>query len=117
MAKRKEIAASIRQDAEAHANPDKPVTQMLRLMESLEYEKDEATAQKVEQMAGQYVANLKQLPADQLKTKKDEAKRVASAFAFLARFNDISADFGPKVELDNLIKEQAWDKKEQKEQK
>ena len=111
MAKRKEIAASIRQDAEAHATPEKPVAHLLRLMESLEYEKDEPTAKKVEQMAGQYLESLKQLPPDQLKTKKDEAKRVGSAFGFLARFKALPADFGPKVEIEKLIKEQGWDKK------
>src|SRR5438132_10405511 len=53
LAKRKEIAASIRQDAEMHADPAKPISQMLRLMESLEYEMDNPTVQKVEQMAEQ----------------------------------------------------------------
>jgi len=35
---------------------------MLRLMESLEYEKDDATNQKVEAMAAQYVQSLKEMP-------------------------------------------------------
>src|SRR6266700_1694691 len=58
MAKRKELAASIRQDAEKLKDPANPVPELLRLMESLEYEKDEPTVQRVEQMAGQYVQHL-----------------------------------------------------------
>src|SRR5438105_687343 len=96
MAKRKEIAAAIRQDAETHANGANALPQLLRLMESLEYEKDEPTVQKVEQMSGQYLQALKQLAQgspDQIKAKKDEAKRLGSAFGFLARFKILPADF------------------------
>ena len=42
MAKRKEIAAEIRQDAPPRG-PGQPLPQMLRLMESLDYDSDEAT--------------------------------------------------------------------------
>ncbi|MBI5386117.1 MAG: DUF1080 domain-containing protein [Verrucomicrobia bacterium] len=111
MAKRAEIAASIRQDAAKLANPDKPLPEMLRLMESLPYEKDDAALQKVEQMAGQYVENLKKLPADKLAAKKDEAKNVAAAFKYLVRFNALPATFAPKTALDQVIKDQGWDKK------
>jgi len=111
MAKRKEIAATIRQDADHLKNAANPLPEMLRLMESLAYEKDEPTFQKVEQMASQYVAGLKQLPADKLAPKKDEAKNVSGAFNFLAKFKIIPPDFGPKMALEQLIKEQGWDKK------
>jgi hypothetical protein len=111
MAKRKEIAAAIRQDAELKKNPTNPLPEMLRLMESLEYEKDEPTLEKVEQMAGQYVASLKQLDAAKLATKRDEARNVSGAFKFLAKFNAVPAAFGPKEALDQLIKDQGWDKK------
>jgi hypothetical protein len=110
-AKRKEIAANLRQDADRLQNPDNSLPQMLRLMESLEYEKDDAAMQKVEQLSAKYVAGLKDLPADKLAGKKDEAKSVRDAFKFLARFNALPATFGPKVELENLIKDQGWDKK------
>jgi hypothetical protein len=111
MAKRKDIAAALRQDAGNLKNAGNPLPEMLRLMESLEYEKDAATFRKVEQMAGQYVESLKQLPADKLAPKKDEAKNLGSAFNFMARFKVIPADFGPKVGLEQLIKDQGWDKK------
>ena len=111
MAKRKEIAAAIRRDADESKDRANPVSQMLRRMESLEYEKDEPTIQQVEQMAAQYVASLKQVAADKLASKKDEAKHVSSAFQFLVRFKMLPEDFGPKVELDKFIKDQQWDKK------
>ena len=111
MAKRKEIAATIRQDADKLASAADPLPEMLRRMESLEYEKDEATVRKVEQMAGAYVERVKKLPADQLASKKDEVKRVNGALQFLARFNALPGAFAPKVEIEKLIKDQGWDKK------
>jgi prepilin-type processing-associated H-X9-DG protein len=111
MAKRKQIAAELRQDAAHLQNVANPLPEMLRLMESLEYDKDAATMQKVEQMAGTYVASLRQLPADKLASKKDEAKQVNGDFQFLVRFNILPASFAPKVELETLIKEQKWDKR------
>ena len=110
-AKRQEIAASIRQDAEKLKDPAHPLPELLRLAESLVYAKDDATFQKVQQMAGQYVADLKQLPADRLGSKKDEVKHVRDAFKFLARFQVVPANFEPKVQIDQIVKDQNWDKK------
>ncbi len=110
MAKRKQIAASIREDA-ALIGADHAVQKMLRLMESLSYEKDEPTVQKIEEMASQYVASVKALPADQIGAKKDEVKRVNSAFQYLAKFKALPPSFGPKVETEKLVKDNGWDKK------
>ena len=111
MAKRKEIASAVRRNAEKLKNPANPLPEMLRLMESLVYEKDEATFQKVEQMAGQYVASLKSLPADKLTPKRDEVRNLSENFKFLARFKIVPANFEPAAEIEKLIKEQGWDKK------
>jgi hypothetical protein len=111
MAKRKQIAAEIRQDADHLADPANPLPQLLRLLESLAYEQDDATMQKVEQMASAYVQKVKQLPADQLAAKKDEVKHVDGALDYLAKNNILPPTFGPKTELDNLVKEQKWNKK------
>jgi hypothetical protein len=111
LAKRQEIAASIRQDAGRLANPANPMPEMLRLMESLVYAKDEATFQKVEQMAGQYMAGLKDLPADKLAAKKDEVKNLRDIFKYLTRFKVLPATFGPKVAAEQMITDQGWDKK------
>jgi hypothetical protein len=114
MAKRKELAAAIRADAAKLKNSTDLVPEMLRLAESLGYEKDEPTVQKVEQMAGRYAANLRQLPASQITAKKDEIVRVRDAFVFLVKFNILPATFGPKVELESFVKAQGWDKGKKK---
>jgi hypothetical protein len=111
MAKRKEIAAMIRQDAARLATAGNAMPELLRLAESLIYAKDDATLQKVEQMAGQYVSGLKKLSGEQLAAKKDEAKHLRDALKYLAKFNDLPANFDPKVEMDQIIKDQNWDKK------
>ena len=110
-AMRKEIAAHIRQDAATLKDPANPLPELLRLAEALEYEKDEATLRQVEAMATQYVANLKQLATDQITSRMADAKQLQSALAFLARFRTISPAFGPKLEIDQIVKDKNWDKK------
>ena len=111
LAKRQEIAASIRQDAEKLKNPSNPVPEMLRLAESLVYDNDADTVQRAQQLAGQYWAELEQLPPDKLAAKKDEVKHLRDVCKYLARFNIIPDDAEPKVKLEDLIKEHNWDKK------
>ncbi len=108
-AKRKELAASIRKDAAKKG--DNAVEQMLRRAESLVYEKDDATSKKVEQTACAYAASLKQLSSGQLEPKKDEVKKVGDALKYLAKWNFVPADFGPKADVEKIIKAQGWDKK------
>ena len=111
MAKRREIAAAVRADAATLKNPAKPLPELLRLMESLTYEADPATLKQVEQMATQYVTSLKALPADQLAGKRDEARNLRDALNYLVRWKAVPADFAPKAALDQLFKDQNWDKK------
>jgi hypothetical protein len=111
LAKRQEIAAAIRKDAEKLKNPSNPVPEMLRLAESLVYDNDADTAQKASELAGQYWADLQQLPPDKLAAKKDEVKHLRDVCKYLVRFNVIPDDAEPKVKLEELIKEHNWDKK------
>jgi prepilin-type processing-associated H-X9-DG protein len=111
MAKRKQIAADIRQDADHVANPANPMPQLLRLLESLAYDRDEATEQKVTQMSTAYLKAVKELPADQLKGKKDEVKHLKGAFDYLSEAKALPSTFAPKAEIDALVKDQRWDKK------
>ncbi|MCY3022556.1 MAG: DUF1080 domain-containing protein [Planctomycetota bacterium] len=110
-AKRKEIAGLIRQDAEKLKDANNPLPEMLRLAESLPYDKDEATLKKVTDGFAQYAASVRQLPADKLGGKKDEVKRMSGICGYLARATVFSNDFAPKTDLEKLIKEQGWDKK------
>jgi prepilin-type processing-associated H-X9-DG protein len=111
MVKRRELAAFIRQDAEHLRSANDPLPEMLRLMESLVYENQQATAQKVNEMAAQYVDGLRDLPSDQLPGKKDEVKNVSSAFKYMIKSKLLPANYEPSVALEKMIKEQGWDKK------
>ena len=111
-AERKKIAATIRKDAAT--KPADSVEQMLRFAESLLYEKDAAILAKVEKLASQYAASLRQFPADAAGAKKDEVLQVDSAFKYLAKWNFIPENFAPKTEIAGVIKAQGWDKKPKK---
>jgi hypothetical protein len=110
-AKRKEIASMIRQGAAKLKDPANPLPEMLRLMESLVYETDEPTVQKAQQMAEQYIAGVRKLPADKLGSKKDDVKRLYGALQYLTKFTILPATFAPKVEVEKFVKDQGWDKK------
>ncbi len=110
-AKKKEIAADIRKDAATLKDPKNPLPEMFRLAESLIYDKDEATMKQVTQLAEQYVAAVKAVPADKLEGRKGEVKQVWDTFKYLARWKFIEQNYGPKVEIDKLVKDQGWDKK------
>ena len=106
LAKRQELAATIRADA-AHLSG---AAQMLRLAEALVYENDSATAAKVEALANDYVTGLKSLSGPALEAKKDEVKTVLRAFRYLARFEFVAPSYAPRIALDQLEKTQGWDK-------
>jgi hypothetical protein len=111
-AKRKEIAAAIREDAAKTKDANNPLNELLRLAESLYYEKDEPTFKKVEEGFTKYAADIKALAADKLPPKKDEVKRMFNVLRYLGdKAAVFPKDFAPRVELDKLIKQQGWDKK------
>lgn len=108
LAKRKEIAATIRESAQKL--PEQSVERMLRLAESLVYEKDEATGNNVERLAGAYISSIKQLPSDQLQARKDEVKGVFKAFQYLAKFKIINANDAAWTEIASIVKAHGWEK-------
>jgi len=110
-AKRAEIAAMIRKDAPSKKDAANPLPELLRLTESLVYEQDEATAERAQELAGQYLASLQKLTPAQLEAKKDEIKHLRDVTKYLIRFNIIPTDAEPVAQLDQIIKDQNWDKK------
>ncbi len=110
-AKRKEIAASIRKDAATLKNPNDPLPEMLRLMESLVYEKDDAAYEASVKMATQYAASVKALPADKLAGKKDEVRHIRDVLRYLTRWKIMPETFAPKADLEQIIKDQGWDRR------
>jgi hypothetical protein len=111
MAKRAEIAAKLRKDAEKLKNDSNPLPEMLGLAESLAYENDSDTLEKVSQLAGQYWTDLEQLPPDKLAAKKDEVKHLRDVAKYLVRCKVIPADAEELSTINDFIKEHNWDKK------
>jgi hypothetical protein len=109
MAKRKEIAASIRSDAAKMT--DKPTEHMLRLAESLVYDKDAATYQQVEHMVGSYTASLKSAAPAALEARKDEIQQVTRALRYLAKFKIVPGEFESLKTLARIETAQGWDQK------
>lgn len=107
-AKRKEIAATVRADAEKIGDA---TGKLLRMAESLVYEKDEATYKTVEQQALAFAAATKALPADKIESKKDETKRLHRALQYLKRFNIIDGADAAAGEIEAIVKAHGWEKK------
>ena len=107
-AKRKEIAAMVRD--EAAKLPEKSLDQWLRLAESLVYEKDPATAEKVNAFVTGYVAEVKQIPANKIESKKSEVTRMNNALKYLTKFKVLSADNTAFKDLDGVVNAHGWDK-------
>jgi 3-keto-disaccharide hydrolase len=111
LAKRKAIAADIRENAAHLADPANPVPQLLRLLESLAYAPDAATLEKVTQLTRAYVQSVKQLPIAAIGGKKDEARQVKSAFDYLSKAKALPPDFEAKTEVEGLIRDHRWEGK------
>jgi len=111
IAKRAEIAAMIRADAAKLQDPANPVPEMLRLAESIVYERDEQASQRAQELAKQYLTKLAQLPPEQLAAKKDEVKHFRDVCKYLAKFGIIEKEDEIKLKLEQIIKDNNWDKK------
>jgi len=110
-AKRHEIAAMIRQDAEKLKSAANTVPYMLRLAESCVYEADETVLNQLKDLGTAYVDNLKQLPADKLAARKDEVRHIRDVCNYLVRFKVIEADSEVERDLKQIIADNNWDKK------
>ena len=104
-AKRALIAADLRADAAKLTG----TAHMLRLAEALTYEKDAATAAKVDTLAAAYVAEVKALSGAALEAKKNEAQSVRRALTYLGKFAIVPTPYAPRVALDQIAKANEWD--------
>jgi hypothetical protein len=99
-AKRKEIAAMVREDAAKKTGFE----QALRYGESLVYEKNDDAYGKFETFAKAYAADVKD-------TQKEEAKHLNRALQYLAKAGIIDQNDAAKTALEGVIKARGWDKK------
>jgi hypothetical protein len=105
-AKRKQIAASIREAAAKQQGKE----QLLHLMESLTYDADPATITKVTDLATAWHASFKDLAPDKLADKKGEVLQVNKAVQYLVRFKMLPDSFLLNAPLKKLISDLGWDK-------
>lgn len=105
-AKRKQIAASIREAAAKQQGKE----QLLHLMESLTYDADPATITKVTDLATTWHASFKDLAPDKLADKKGEVLQVNNAVQYLVRFKALPDSFLLNAPLKKLISDLGWDK-------
>lgn len=111
MAKRAEIAAKLRKEAEGLKSDSNPLPEMLMLAESLVYEQDSAAMDRAGFLAEQYIQGIQQLTPEKLAAKKDEIKHLRDVARYLAKFGIIPNDAEPKQILEKIIKDNNWDKK------
>lgn len=114
-AKRKQIAAEIR--ADAATLKAQPHEEMIRLAESLAYEKDAATARDVVQKFEAYAASLKPLSSGQLESRKAEILNVLRILRYMDKHQLTPARFGPLAALAGIEKAQGWEPPQKQKQK
>lgn len=109
-AQRKQIAAKIRADADRLQDAQDPLPGLLRWMESLIYESDEITLQRVARRTTDYLKAMKQIDAERLPAKKAELLSLDKAFRYLNRAHVLPPEFKAKADLETLLKAQHWNK-------
>ncbi|MGP8238148.1 MAG: DUF1080 domain-containing protein [Limisphaerales bacterium] len=108
-AKRAQIAASLRADADKMTAPGQSLEQTLRYAESLCYASDDPTYQKVNTALLKYIADFQALPADTVNTKRNEVRQLRDVCNYLVKFKMVPSDFEPKAKFDQIIRDHNWD--------
>ncbi|MGK0184687.1 MAG: hypothetical protein ACI9R3_000461 [Verrucomicrobiales bacterium] len=107
MAKRKEIAASIREDAAGLRGRER----LLRTMESLCYEQHEETLQQITEMGSRISSMLEEATSEQLEERKDHMLQIRSAFRYMLKHHLLPEDFAAAPVLEEVIEAQGWNEK------
>lgn len=84
---------------------------MLRLAESLVYAQDQDAIQRAQELSQQYLARVQNLSPAALAAKKDEIKHLRDVTRYLVKFNVIPPDAEAVNALEEIIRDQGWDKK------
>jgi hypothetical protein len=107
MAKRAEIADSIRDDAQSMAGVDKA----LRLFESLIYLEDAAARAEAEKLVREYVAEFNAAAADEAGSYRGKMLELDRGLRYLKKYQFIEEDNELLVAVDRICKEQDWKKR------
>ncbi len=106
-AKRKEIAASLREKAAAKEGKEK----LLGVLEVLTYETEAADLRQAEELASSWLGALQAVADGELEGRKGDVLQVNNAVQYLVKFQRLPDTFVLKAPLEALIKERGWDKK------
>ena len=106
-AKRKEIAVKIRGDAAKLKGHGK----LIRLMESLCYEKEETACKEAEAGIASWLDEAKKTPAAGMQSKKDEIMKMREAVNYLVRFKLLDDNIPAQAEIENMVRDAGWLKK------
>ncbi len=110
-AKRAEIAAQIRADADKMLTAGNTVEGMRRLWESLIYEVQTSTLQRCVDMATSYAREVAALPASEAEKRKGQILGVMGDLEYLVRFEIAPAMKAPHDEIRRKADELGWLKK------
>lgn len=110
-AKRAEIAAQVRADADKMLTAGNKVEGMRRLWESLIYEVQTSTLQRSVDMAASYAREVAALPASEAEKRKGEILGVMGDLEYLVRFEIAPAMKAPHDEIRRKADELGWLKK------
>lgn len=107
LAKRAEIAKSIRSDAEDRDGVDKA----LRLLESIVYSEDKQARAQAEQLIQAYLNQYSEAAPDLVESYKDKMLELDRALQYLKKFNYIDEDYEALVTVDRIARERGWKKR------
>ncbi|MGB0742981.1 MAG: 3-keto-disaccharide hydrolase [Opitutales bacterium] len=107
LAKRAEIAESIRADAMDMQGIDKG----LRLYESIVYSEDSQTRSDAEALIQAYIKKFSNAPKPDKQSYKGKMLELDRALQYLNKFNYISDDHQAMLKVDRICKEQGWKKR------
>ena len=107
MAKRTEIAGSIREDAESMGGVDKA----LRLFESLIYREDAPARAQAEKLVQEYLAEFAAAAPDESGSYRGKMLELDRALQYLKKYQFIEENNELLVAVDRICKEQNWKKR------
>lgn len=107
LAKRAEIAESIREDAKSMEGVDKS----LRLLESIVYSENADARAEAEKLIQGYLDQFAAAAPEQIESYKGKMLELDGALQYMSKFNYIDNDHKALTKIDKICKEQGWKKR------
>ncbi|MFO8027420.1 MAG: DUF1080 domain-containing protein [Opitutales bacterium] len=107
MAKRVEIAESIRSDAKSMEGIDKA----LRLFESIVYHEDPQARAEAEELTQDYLDEFAAAEPDEVESYRKKMLELDRALQYLNKFQFVEDDYQALATVDRICKEQGWKKR------